>query len=105
MLDRNNIYSLLYGCYIHVTEKQQSIHVIWMLDSSMSDYKGVNLPREMMEYIDILRKRPFVKRKYGFKSTAAFVKRAVQDLIDKIESDIRKEKERIRLEKLAKKED
>ncbi len=58
-----------------------------MLDPSMSDYKGINLPKEMIDHILRLIENPRTK-KYGFKNPTEFVKDAVRALIMKIEKDL-----------------
>lgn len=58
-----------------------------MLDQIMSDYKGINLPKEMVDHIHSLIKKPKA-RKFGFKTPTEFVKDAVRAYIMKIENEI-----------------
>lgn len=56
-----------------------------------TDWKYLNFPKEMIEYIEKLIKNPYVKEKYGFTSSSEFLRKGGRDLIEKIRKEIEDE--------------
>jgi len=52
-------------------------------------FENVGLPREMIEYIDELISNSEIKKAYGFKSRAEFVRYATSKLIKELEEELR----------------
>ena len=57
----------------------------------MTSHQAVNLPIDLLDYLDILRRHSKIKRKYAFSSKAEVVRRALSDFIDKLEKDIERD--------------
>ena len=52
-----------------------------------SDYESVSLPKDMLAYIDELRKTIYVRKKYYFTSRAQFIRYAITLFFEKIDKE------------------
>lgn len=59
----------------------------------MTKFETISLPKEMLEYIDELRAKSKIRRKYHFSSRAHFIKMAISEFICRLETEIEKAKE------------
>ena len=60
----------------------------------MNDYKGINLPEEMIDHIKKLIEHPHLV-KYGYKNPSEFVKSATRELIQRLDAEVKEVMKRI----------
>ena len=53
----------------------------------VNDYESVSLPKDMLRYIDELRKTIYIRKKYYFTSRAQFIRYAITLFFEKINTD------------------
>ncbi len=52
-----------------------------------NDFESISLPKDMLRYIDELRKTEFIRKKYYFTSRAQFIRYAITLFFEKIHEE------------------